>query len=79
MQACGGAQPVCYLVWNLNLPLDLEMELGCPGSLISIKDRHTLGSGMARQTVGYAKSLTKLRLWEEKNITETMSFTKERK
>jgi len=34
---------------------------------------------MARQTADYAKSLRGLRIWEEKNITETMSFTKERK
>jgi len=51
--------------------------MGCPGSLISIKSRHKPDS-MARQTVDYAKSLRGLRIWEEKNITETMSFSKEK-
>ena len=53
-------------------------DMGCPGSLISIKSRHKPDS-MARQTVDYAKSLRGLLIWEQKNITETMSFTKERK
>ena len=53
-------------------------EMGCPGSLISIKSRHK-PEGMARQTVDYAKSLRGLLMWEAKHITETMSFTKENK
>jgi len=51
-------------------------EMGCPGSLISIKSRHK-PDGMARQTVDYAKSIRGLLAWEAKNITETMSFSKE--
>jgi len=53
-------------------------DLGCPGSLVSIKSRHSPDSGMARQTQGYARSIRRLMLWEEKNITETLSFSKER-
>jgi len=54
-------------------------DLGCPGSLVSIKSRHSPDGGMARQTVDYARSIRRLMKWEEKNITETMSFTKESK
>lgn len=50
--------------------------LGCPGSLISIKSRHKPDNRMARQTVDYSKSYRGLIVWEQKNITETMSFTK---
>ena len=57
--------------------------MGCPGSLISIKSRHSpdsggfvKGRGMAKQTEGYAKSIRNLLIWEHKHITETMSFSK---
>ena len=59
-------------------------DMGCPGSLISIKSRHSpdsggfgKGRGMARQTQGYARSIRGLLIWEQKNITETMSFRRE--
>ena len=54
-------------------------QMGCPGSYISIKDRHRAGKGMASQTGTYATRIRGLMIWEQKNITETMSFTKERK
>jgi len=58
-------------------------DMGCPGSLISIKSRHSpdsggfvKGRGMAKQTEGYAKSIRNLLIWEHKHITETMSFNR---
>ena len=54
-------------------------DMGCPGSLVSIKSRHSPEGGMAKQTTDYAKSIRRLLVWENKHITETMSFSKERK
>lgn len=51
-------------------------ELGCPGSLISLKLRHSKKSkdGMQASTMNYTQNLKRLLVWEHKNIKEVIEL-----